>query len=261
MRKALLSPKLIGGDHKEVRQWLDERIGTATHTKSAPKPRPKQKQVIETPKKVIQWPADLHEGNHETWKAFAGLRGLTYPAVHAMAKAEILRFCVVDGAKCYVVTDASNIAAEIRRMDGKVWFNGMKAYPLEGVNKSWLVGIDCLKKAPKTTAVLITEGASDLLSAIDLYSRYRRNGGSNSWQPIALLGAGCKNLCPEAISLIRGRHVRLVPDADEAGDQMADHWTKCLRKNGCSVDVVNLPRDTDLSDHLKTISTQDLFSL
>jgi hypothetical protein len=108
----------------------------------------------------------------------------------------------------------------------------------------------------------MVEGATDLLSAIDLYSRYRRTaGGLRSWQPVSLLGAGCKNLLPEAIGLIRGRHVRLVPDGDESGDTMADHWTQYLRKNGCSVDVVNLPRDTDLTNHLQTISTQDLFSL
>jgi hypothetical protein len=100
-----------------------------------------------------------------------------------------------------------------------------------------------------------------LLSAVDLYTRYRRNhGGSESWQPVALLGAKCRNLHPEAVSLIRGRRVRIVPDGDDAGDGMAEHWTAILRKIGCTVDVVNLPRDTDLTDHLSTISPTDLFS-
>jgi Toprim-like len=167
---------------------------------------------------------------------------------------------MIDGIKCYVITDGENRAAEIRRMDGKP-FGNSKAYPLKGVDKSWLPGLHLLRNAPKTTAVIITEGASDLLSAFDLYSRYRRNdAGRNSWQPAALLGAGCKTLCPEAFDLLRGRHVRLVPDGDEAGDAMADHWTQYLRKNGCSVDVVNLPRKTDLTDHLKTLPTTDLFS-
>ena len=242
----------IGGDHRDVRKWIAERIGSIHVTDSKLKP---------AASKVIQYPAKLITGDFETWKAFAKSRNLTFPAVHAMVKGGILRFCVIDGLKCYVVTDAANIAAEIRRMDGKEWLTGKKAYPLKGVKKSWMPGMDHLRLAPKSTAVLVTEGASDLLSAIDLYSRYRRNGGRSSWQPVALLGAGCKELSPEAIGLIRGRHVRLIPDADTAGDEMADHWTKYLRKIGCSVDVVNLPRDTDLTDHLQTPKPQEFFSL
>jgi hypothetical protein len=59
---------------------------------------------------------------------------------------------------------------------------------------------------------------------------------------------------------MRGRRVRLVPDADDEGDQMADNWSSLLRKIGCSVDVVNLPRKTDLTDNLNLISPPDLFS-
>jgi len=241
----------IGGDHRDVRKWIAERIESIHVTDSKPKA---------VTSKVIQYPAELITGDFETWKAFAKSRNLTFPAVHSMVKGGLLRFCVIDGHKSFVVTDAANIAAEIRRIDKKP-FGKSKAYPLKGVDKSWMPGMDHLRLAPKSTAVLVTEGASDLLSAIDLYSRYRRNGGSCSWLPAALLGAGCRELSPEALKLIRGRHVRLVPDGDKAGDQMADHWTQYLRKNGCSVDVVNLPRDTDVTDHLQTISTHDLFSL
>jgi hypothetical protein len=244
----------IGGDHKDVREWLRARIGTYT----APTAPAKASQAP----KVIQWPGEMIEGTTATWEAFAKHRGLTFPAVHAMVQAGILRFIKLpDGAKCYVVTDGSHRAAEIRRMDGKP-FGESKAYPLRGVDKSWLPGIELLSGAPKTTAVLITEGATDLLSAIDLYSRYRRHHeGRDSWQPVALLGAGCKNLHTEAAKLIRGRRVRIAPDADAAGDIMADHWSGLLRKIGCEVDVVTLPKGTDLTDHLLTLSPTDLFSL
>lgn len=243
----------IGGDHKDVREWLAERIGTARQTS---KPAKAQQAV-----KAIQWPAELAEGTKATWKAFARLRGLTFSAVHAMVRADILRFCKLqDGTKCYVITDRSHRAAEIRRMDGKP-FGNSKAYPLRGVDKSWLPGIELLEGAPRTTAVFITEGATDLMAAIDLYSRYmREHGGSHSWQPAAILGAGCKKLHPEAIALLRGRRVRIVPDADPAGDTMADHWQALLRKIGCAVDIVTLPQGTDLTDHLSTIPTADLFS-
>lgn len=252
----------IGGDHKDVRQWLQERIGGNPRTsprnglvKVASKPQP----VL---KKEIEWPAFPEEGNEELWSEFAASRKYSFPAVHAMVQSGILRFLRMKaGLKCYVVTDASYRAAEIRRLDGKP-FGEHKAYPLSGVDKSWLPGTELLRDAPKNTAILITEGATDLLTAIDIYSKFRRNhGGKNSWQPIALLGAGCKTLHPEAAALIKGRRVRLVPDGDAAGDVMADHWTGLLRKIGCHVDIVNLPRETDLTDHLSTLSPTDLFSL
>lgn len=244
----------IGGDHKDVREWLRQRIGTDKPT-TRPTTAPQAA-------KAISWPGELVEGTQATWEAFAKHRGLTFPAVHAMVHAGILRFIKLpDGLKCYVITDDSRRAAEIRRLDGKP-FGESKAYPLPGVNKSWLPGCELLKSAPKTTAVLITEGATDLISAINLYSNFRRiHGGGNSWQPVALLGAGCKKLHPEAEALIRGRHVRIVPDGDHAGDIMADHWSGLLRKIGCQVDVVNLPQNTDLTDHLLTLSPTDLFNL
>jgi hypothetical protein len=65
----------------------------------------------------------------------------------------------------------------------------------------------------------------------------------------------------EGIELIRGRRCRIVPDADPAGDQMADHWSGFLRSIGCTVDVVDLPRGTDLTDCKNDISPTDLFTL
>jgi Toprim-like len=248
---------LGGCDHRAVRDWFGERLGIDHYDffHVAIKPVP----VTPTPK-AIAWPSHLLKGSTATWEAFAKHRGLTFPAVHAMVHADILRFVKIDGAKCYIITDSSHRAAEIRRIDGKL-FGASKAYPLRGVDKSWLPGVELLRQSPKDTAVVITEGATDLMGAIDLYSRFRRNfGGSQLWQPVSLLGASCKNLHPEAASLIRGRRVRIVPDADDAGDVMADHWTGLLRKIGCEVDVVNLPKGTDLTDHLSSISPADLFS-
>lgn len=242
----------IGGDHRDVREWLRQRIGTEkppARTATPPQTR-----------KAISWPSELVEGSAETWQAFAKSRGLTFPAVFAMVQAGILRFTKLpDSTKCYIVADLSFRAAEIRRMDRKP-FGESKAFPLSGVDKSWLPGVELLKSAPKETSIVIVEGATDLLSAIDLYSRYRRGGGTNSWQPIALLGAGCKRLHPEAEALIRGRYVRIIPDADTAGDVMAEYWSGLLRKIGCHVDMVTLPQGTDLTDHLLTISPDHLFS-
>ena len=247
----------IKGDHRAVRQWLQERIGTDHHVVTK---APRTPAKAPEPPKAIKWPSAPSKGTMEDWSAFAESRGLTFPAVHTMVHAGILRFCQVEGRDCYVVTDADNRAAEIRRVDGKP-FGSSKAFPLTGVDKSWLPGAELLAGEPMQVSAIITEGATDLLSAIDIYSRYKRDhAGESSWVPMALLGAKCRNLHPEAVELLRGRHVRLVPDGDEAGDEMAEHWMRLLRRIGCPVDVVELPRDTDLTDHLKTINPSALFS-
>jgi len=250
----------IGGDHSAVREWLLERIGQPDYTATTRTSKPaKGAQSV----KVIQWPADhLIEGTVATWNGFAKHRGLTFPAVQVMVAAGILRFCHLrdDGSKCYVVTDHVRRAAEIRRIDGKL-YGERKAYPLCGVDKSWLPGAAMIDAAPPEASVLMVEGATDLLSAIDIYTRYRRNhAGIHSWVPVALLGAGCKKLATECADLMRSRHVRIVPDADDAGDKMREHWTELLRRIGCSVDVVTLPRGTDLTDNLAIIEPLDLFS-
>ena len=251
----------IGGDHRAVRDWLKERVGIDYYDHGDGK-TPSRPAKASAPPKVIQWPAEVIEGTKATWKAFADRREITYAATWAMVQSGILRFTKLkDGTKCFVVTDPENRSAEIRRLDGMT-FGTSKAYWLPGVNKSWPVGCEQLRHAPATASVLITEGPTDLLTAINLYSRYRRDhGGTLSWVPMAILGAGCKALAPEAAALIRGRHCRIVPDADPAGDRMETHWTALLRENGSSVDVVKLPRGTDLTDCKNDISPTDLFSL
>ncbi|MCX6875951.1 MAG: CHC2 zinc finger domain-containing protein [Verrucomicrobia bacterium] len=246
----------IGGDHRDVRQWLADRIGVDTAASAHSKPA----KTAEGARRIV-WPAELVEGTQETWTAFAKLRWFTYASTHVMVSAGILRFCrLPDGIKCYVVTDHARRAAEIRRIDGKP-FGDSKAYKLRGVDKSWLPGSAMLEAALPETSVLVVEGATDLLTALDLYVRFRRDhGGIHSWQPVALLGAGCKIISPECAALIRGRHVRMVPDADHAGDGMRDHWTQVFRHLGCTVDVVTLPRGTDLTDNHKMIQPTDLFS-
>lgn len=245
----------IGGDHKAVREWLMERIGIDFHDAfPTPKSAAKQHEA-----KSISWPCKFVEGTPATWQAFAKQRGFTFPAVHTMVKAGILRFGIVDGAKCFIVTDDKQRAAEIRRIDGQP-FGESKAYPLRGVDKSWMPGVAMLEGEAKKTGVILTEGATDLLAAIDLYSRYRRDHcGDKSWMPCALLGAKCRNLHADAAKIIRGRYVRIIPDADDAGDQMAEHWQELLRKHGCTVDIVDLPRGTDLSDNMNSINPIELF--
>ncbi|KAB2639803.1 MAG: hypothetical protein DVB25_04970 [Verrucomicrobia bacterium] len=248
---------LGGCDYNTVRDWFGERLGIDHHDCI---PAPSKTTKKPESKKVIQWPAGIRDGNTGAWNAFATSRSIAESTALELVESGLVRPCTLEGHDCYIVTDPSNRAAEIRRLDRKP-FGKSKAFPLRGVDKSWLPGVELLRQAPQETGVLITEGATDLLAAVDFYARYRRNrGGTQAWQPVTLLGASCRTLHPEAIELIRGRYVRIVPDADPAGDVMAEHWTRLLRKLECTVDVVTLPRNTDLSDHLSTISPTELFS-
>ena len=252
----------LGTDHRGVREWLAVYLshGSAPLQPSARPKTPKATTAPTVTSKQIDWPAEIREGTADDLREFCDVRGICYPAAWAMTQAGILRFCEIKNSLCYVVTDADHRAAEIRNLGGDL-FHERKAYPLRGVNKSWLPGVALLREAPKETSLLLTEGATDLLAAFDLYARYRRNhSGGESWLAATLLGAKCKTLHPEASDLIRGRHVRIIPDGDLAGEDMADHWTGLLRKIGCTVDVVTLPPKTDLSDHFKTISPSVIFS-
>jgi hypothetical protein len=243
----------LQSDYKAVRQWLVERMGVTQPISAAPKANPGITQ------KRIQWPSRLEKCSGDDWRQLADARGYSHQAIHLMDQCGALRFTDLEGHRAFVVTDERMRIAEIRRLDGKDWGTGKKAFPLKGVEKSLLLGSPMIEQP--TERVMLLEGATDYLSAIDLYTQYRRkHGGKTCWVPVALLGANCRKLHPEDARRIRGKYVRIVPDGDEAGDQMADHWRDLLRSHGCTIDVVNLPPQTDLSDHLKTIDPTELFS-
>lgn len=228
---------------KDAAQWIEARAGTNQE-------RPRRPHRATTRPKGIQWPGPLVKGTERTWEAFARIRGLTFPAVHAAVHAGILRFVKAEGHKCFVITDEARKVGEIRRIDGGEFKTG-KIYGLPGVDKRWLVGASWLPETRKTTPVFLSEGSTDFLAAFNGYSQYRRGGGQNSWLPLALLGASVKTLHPDLREHLAGRTVRLAPDGDEAGDKMADHWGTMLLGIGCPVEVLEMPRGRDLRDMLE----------
>ena len=251
-----------GWDWKQMRAWCMQKLGMGSENgalsyrapREAKKPRPK-----DLPK-VIKWPCELLKGTPETWKRFAGLRGLSYyPGVSAMVEeAGVLRFGVVNGHKCFVVMDRAQRCSEIRRVDGKP-FGATKAYPLSGVDKSWLVGAERIEQS---TDWAICEGATDFLHLFDLYLQYQRAGGLHAFTPMALLGSKCQALAPDILSKARGRRAVLIPDGDEAGEQMHASWSKLLSSAGADVETIKLPPGKDLRDLALSnqINPEDIFS-
>ncbi len=229
---------------KDAAQWIEARAGTNQE-------RPRRPHKAATRPKGIQWPGPLVKGTEKTWHFFAGIRGLSFPGVYAAVHAGILRFVKAEGYKCFVITDETRKAGEIRRIDGGE-FEAGKVYPLAGPDKSWLVGASWLPETRKTTPVFLTEGSTDFLAGFNAYSRYRRTGGQNSWLPLGLLGASGKTLHPDLHEPLAGRTVRLAPDGDKAGDKMADCWGTMLSSMGCQVEILEMPRGRDLRDMLES---------
>ena len=97
------------------------------------------------PRKWIDYPAELVEGTPATWDGFARKMKLPFPAVWMAVQAGLLRFTKPNGVRCYCVTDLEGRSAEIRRIDGGLFPNGLKATPLRGVDKTWPVGIELLR--------------------------------------------------------------------------------------------------------------------
>ncbi len=251
-------------NHAEIRDYFIERLGIDRGSGGNNCPHLQERSgphngdhLSARSSKPIAWPSELVKGSEEAWEAFARLRGYSYPAVWTMTEAGILRFSVISGDKCIVITDNERRAAEIRRVDGGLFSSGSKAYPLKGVDKSWLVGAALLADGAD---VLITEGATDLLTALNLYVEHRKAGGKRIWCPMALLGSKCKRLDPGLLEQIKGRHVRLVPDGDDDGDRMRDTWTAMLTNAGCPVDVIRTPRGKDLSDVMAEIEPAEVFA-
>lgn len=230
----------LGTDHAGVREWLKQ------HLASIPTIPAKRT----TAPKAIQWPSPYNEGEERHHSAMVEDRGLHPITVQFMTKFHLLRFTSIGVLKAFIVTDETLRNAEIRRVNGNPWpQSGKKAYPLKGVAKAWLVGAEILRHTPDAHVMLV-EGATDFLTAWDLVVRYRMiDRTAPKWVPVALLGAGCKELHPECAELLRGRHVRIVPDGDDAGRAMLDHWAALLGGIGCTLDTAQMPDGTDLTDH------------
>jgi len=198
------------------------------------------------------------EGDGRTWRKFAEMRGLTCGGVQVMARGGFLRFGRVPWSgkpvPSFIVTDRSQRAAEVRRWDGGM-FGNHKAYPLAGVKKSCPLGWQHVVEGDDEQAVLMTEGATDFLTAIDLYCRYRKGGGGASWLPLGVLGASVKTLDESLAAALHRHPLRIVPDADEAGRKMAEHWRGLFPH----AKVLRLPQGTDLTDNRNEINVNELF--
>ncbi len=188
----------------------------------------------------------LQSGREEDRLLLAESRHLTPEAVSLALALRTLTIAIVQGYRCWLLTDAEERLAEARRLDGMPFpecgpLGRRKAHTLRGSRKSWPLGAAVLRRVPDFRTLLLVEGGPDYLAALHFAHELER------WDvlPVAMLGRGTgAKIDPVRLELMRGRRVRIYPhaDADGGGVQSARQWAAQLHAKGCEVDFFEFSR-------------------
>ena len=139
---------------------------------------------------------------------------------------------------CWIVTDDAKRNAQARRFDGKPFGSvdgTFKAKTLPGCSPSWPIGTANLGAAQN---VILTEGPPDMLAAMTL-GWYVRDGAIDDLGFACITGAGT-NIDAEALTFYEGLNVRIVYDADGAGEAACSRWWDQLEGAGACVDAFSI---------------------
>ncbi len=173
----------------------------------------------------------LHPLTESETLALARLRFVSTAAARLAEKGGFLRCGESREGRAWVLRDASGWVAVARRMDGKGWecLGGAKARLLRGSRAAWPLGAE---EASSFPAIALVEGGPDFLAA---YHFILEAGMEERVAPVAMLGAGM-GIDAEALSLFRGKRVRIFVDDDEAGSRAFARWSEQLRSVEAVVD-------------------------
>jgi hypothetical protein len=190
-------------------------------------------------RRPVEWPI-MRDGFICEIAAVARMRGLGLDGITKAQTDGLLRFGSWQGYLAWFVTDpgAPFRIAQARRMDGQPWEQ------LTGKPKAWTIceaGMDRAKwpvgisLASGKSSIALCEGGPDLLAAYHFCTVEQADAVC---QPVCQLGAGME-IHSEALPLFAGKHVRIFPDADSAGNKAARKWARQLKDNGATVDWYN----------------------
>jgi len=197
-------------------------------------------------------------------KQLAGLRRLSLEAVYQAHSLNVIRAAEVDGFACYVLRGRD--FAQAKRMDGgclRVNGKEKKVKTLPGSTGSFF-GLHLLGEICRP--VLLVEGCIGLLEALEAIRLHGRDESPGGWSPMASVSASSR-FDERLLNRLRGRRIRIVPDAGPAGVEFCAIATASLRSADCTVDAFRLPPGigdlgpivADPSRH--TTILQQLFSL
>jgi hypothetical protein len=229
---------------------IPREVPTHPRTQKLPhlRPQPEQKAAVPQPAKKAAAPEPqeedrsipLQNGTEADRQQVADTRHIVLDAVSLALSLRTMTFAIVQGYRCWLLTDAEGRIAEARRLDGKAFpeagpLGRRKAHTLRGSRKSWPVGAAVLRRVPDFKTLLLVEGGPDYLAALHFAHEMER------WDvlPVAMLGRGTGARMDEAaLQLMRGRRVRIYPhaDADGGGAKSARLWAMQLHNAGCTVD-------------------------
>ena len=170
-------------------------------------------------------------------KTIADLRHMLPDAVDLAHRWEFVRGAEIEGQRCFIIHEGK--FAQARRLDGQPFTRSdgtkIKAKNLPGstgafIGQHWL---------GDTQNVLLVEGAIGLLEALAAYALVNMK---ESWSILAATSASSRFARdPALLALLKGRSVRIIPDADEAGMDAAASWLADLEAAGATVDALPLP--------------------
>jgi hypothetical protein len=189
---------------------------------------------------LLRMPGDFRTGTRQELQTVADLRRVDFWPVATAQQNRVLRFGTVCGFPCWIVTDESQKVAEARRMDGLMFpgwgsLGERKAHTLRGSSKAWPAGLMMPNNLTSYfQKVLLVEGSADLLAACHFV-----HNGTQDWLPVAMLGASSK-LAAEALLMLKGKRVRIVPHVDKPGEGAARSWGNQLRAAGITADWFKL---------------------
>lgn len=191
--------------------------------------------------------------------AIAKLRHMLPDAVDLAHRHGFLKSAEIEGQKSFIIHEGT--FAQARRLDGEPFTRSdgtkIKAKNLPGsegafIGQRWL---------GDTQHVLLVEGVIGLLEALAAFTLVNM---ADSWSILAATSANSRFARdPSLLARLAGRHVRILPDADEAGLNAAASWLADLEGAGARVDAFALPNGfKDLGEvvassesHLETLTS------
>jgi hypothetical protein len=169
--------------------------------------------------------------------AIASLRHILPDAVDLAHRCGFLHGAEIEGQRCFIIHEGT--FAQARRLDGQPFTRSdgttIKAKNLPGSTGAF-IGQHWLGEAKN---VLLVEGAIGLLEALAAFALVNMAG---SWSILAASSASSRFARdPALLARLKGRCVRIIPDADEAGMDAAASWLADLEAAGVHADALALP--------------------
>jgi hypothetical protein len=212
-------------------------------------PPPQREAPLEvlSPRTLPELPR-LYLGHVRHFEQLAAQRKLSHwSGICLMQALGVLRFTVAYRHPAWAILDVENPCnAQVRRMDGKLWFERAKVMGITGNWAAWPVGLSVAERFPEMPLLLV-EGTGDFVAAYDQVAATHLNA-----VPVAMFGASQK-IHSGALPLMAGKKVLIVQQHDAAGERAATTWADQLRGAGCEVTTWQVPQEgADLNDHISS---------